>query len=72
MCIKLLILKKPNSHAKIAASFLAKVACKIYSFLMKNFSAKSVGDFFCKFLYFKSGWGNFLDLKQYSPMYDIF
>ena len=46
MCMKLLILRKTNSYAKIVASFLAKVACKICSFLIKHFSAKSVGEFF--------------------------
>ena len=64
MCMKLLLLRKTNSYAKIiiAASFLANVACKLCSFLMKHFSAKSVGEFFANSeipRYFISGRGYF-------------
>ena len=42
MYMKLLILRKTNSYAKFATSFLAKVACKMCSFLTKHFSAKKI------------------------------
>ena len=45
MYMKLLIFRKTNSFAKIAVSSPAKVACRLCSFQMKHFSAKSVWDF---------------------------
>ena len=72
MYIKLLILRKTKSYAKIATSFPAKVACKMCSFQMKHFSTQSVREFFANSSNFISAKGNFLNLSQYFSMYGIY